>query len=114
MPPKLAAIPDDQPALAESAKRLLAQLAAGEDVRSQLSTELAAALSADDFKDVQSELKDVWPPDSFALVLRKPYGTGVASLYRIRKGEHSLLITYGLGKDGKVALLADSPDQEYR
>ena len=114
MPPKLAAIPDDQPALAESLKKLLAQLAAGEDVRSQLSPELAAALTPDETKDVQSELKDVWPADSLVLVIRKPVGSGIGSVYRIRKGDHARLITYGLDKEGKVALFADSPDQEYQ
>ena len=114
MPPKLAAIPDDQPALAESLKKLLAQLAAGEDVRSQLSAEMAAALTPEETKDVQSELKEVWPADSVVLVIRKPLGNGLGSVYRIRKGDHALLITYGLDKDGKVALFADSPDQEYQ
>jgi hypothetical protein len=114
MPPKLAAIPDDQPALAESAKRLLAQIAAGDDVRSKVSPELAADFTPDEVKDVQLELKNVWPPEAFVLVLRKPYGAGVASLYRISKGDHALLITYGLDKDGKVSLFADSPNQEYR
>ena len=114
MPPKLAAIPDDQPALAESLKKLLAQLAAGEDVRSQLSPELAAALTPDETKDVQSELKDVWPADSLVLVIRRPVGSGIGSVYRIRKGDHARLITYGLDKEGKVALFADSPDQEYQ
>jgi CubicO group peptidase (beta-lactamase class C family) len=113
-PPKLAAIPDDQPALAESLKKLLAQMAAGKDVRSQLSPELAAALTPDETKDVQSELKDVWPPDSLVLVIRKPVGSGIGSVYRIRKGDHALLITYGLDKEGKVVLFANAPDQEYQ
>ena len=114
MPPRLAAIPDDQPALAEGVKRLLRQLAAGEDVRGQLSTDLAADLTPDAIKDLQFELKDVLPPDSIELVIRKPIGSGIASCYRIRKADHAMLITYALDKDGKVALLMDSPDQEYR
>jgi len=114
MPPKLVAIPDNQPALAESLKKLLAQLAAGEDVHAQLSTEMAAALTPDEAKDVQMELKPVWPPDSLELVKRQPFGDSVASAYRIRKGDHALIITYALDKDGKVAIFADSPDQEYQ
>jgi CubicO group peptidase (beta-lactamase class C family) len=114
MPPKLEAIQDDQPALAESMKKLLGKLAAGEDVRSDLSTEMAAALTPDEAKDVQSELKPVWPPDSVVLVKRKQLGDMLGSVYRIRKGDHALLITYGLDKNGKVALFADSPDQEYQ
>lgn len=114
MPPKLAAIPDDQPALAEGLKMLLKQLAAGDDVRSHLSTDLAANMTPDDFKDLQLELKDVLPPDSLVLVIRKPIGSGIASCYRIRKGDHAMLVTYALDKDGKVSLLMDSPDQEYR
>lgn len=114
MPPKLTAIPDDQPALAEQLKRLLAQIVAGEDIRSQLSTELAAAFTPDDFKDLQSELKPAWPPDSLALVKRIQIGDRTISAYRVRKGDNALLVTFELGKDGKVARLGDSPDQEYQ
>jgi CubicO group peptidase (beta-lactamase class C family) len=114
MPPKLTAVPDDQPALAESLKKLLAQMVSGEDVRSQLSPEMAAALTPDEAKDVQSELKAVWPADSLVLVKRQTLGERVISAYRIHKGDNSLLITYELDKDGKVALFADSPDQEYQ
>ncbi len=114
MPPKLTAIPDDQPALAESLKKLLAQIASGEDVRSQLSSEMAAALGPEEIKDLRSELKDVLPSDSVVLVIRKQIGSGVASAYRIRKGDHAILITYGLDKDGKVTLFANAPDQQYQ
>jgi CubicO group peptidase (beta-lactamase class C family) len=114
MPDKLVAIPDDQPALIVGLKKLLAQMAAGEDVRSQLSTEMAAGVTDDDTKDLQSDLKPVWPPDSIVLVKRRPVGDMTGSVYRIRKGDNALLITYGLDKSGKVALFADSPNQEYQ
>jgi CubicO group peptidase (beta-lactamase class C family) len=114
MPAKLTAVPDDQPALLESLKKLLAQMAAGDDVRSQLSAEMAAALTPDDLKDVQAELKPVWPPDSVVLVKRRPVSDMIGSVYRVRKGDNALLITYGLDKNGRVALFADSPDQEYQ
>ena len=55
-----------------------------------------------------------WPSDSLVLVIRKSLGSGIASCYRIRKGDHAMLITYGLNKEGRVALFADSPDQEYQ
>ena len=95
-------------------KKLLAQIAAGDDVRSQLSPELAAALTPDETRDVQSELKDVWPSDSLVLVIRKSLSSGIGSVYRIRKGDHALLITYALDKAGKVTLFANAPDQEYQ
>lgn len=114
MPPKLTAIPDDQPALADSLRKFLAHLQAGEDVHAQLTSEMAAALSPDEASDVQAELKAVWPPDSLELVKRQPFGDSVASAYRIRKGDHALIITYALDKEGKVAIFADSPDQEYQ
>ena len=114
MPPKLTAIPDDQPALAASLKKLLAQLAAGEDVRSQMSTELAADLTPEALKVLRVEMKDVLPPDSLELVIRKTFASGVASCYRIRKGDHALLVTYQLDKAGKISMFRDSPDQEYR
>ncbi len=112
MPPKLSEIPDDQPAIAERLRKLLAQLVAGEDVGSQMSP--AAALTPEEAKDVQSELKQVWPPDSVILVKRKPLSEMVGSVYRIRKGDHAWLITFALDKNGKVAIFADSPDQEYQ
>ncbi len=114
MPAKLTAIQDDQPKLAEQLKKLLAQIVAGEDVRSQLSAEMASALTPDEARDVQSELKPLWPPDSLALVKRIQIGDRTISAYRVRKGDNVLLVTYELGKDGKVALLGDSPDQEYQ
>jgi CubicO group peptidase (beta-lactamase class C family) len=114
MPPKLTAIPDDQPALAVNLKTLLGQLAAGEDLRSQLSTELAAELTPEAVMDLRSEMKDVLPPDSLELVIRKTLASGVASCYRIRKGNHAMLVTYQSDKSGKVSIFMDSPDQEYR
>ena len=80
----------------------------------QKRTGLAAALTPDETKDVQSELKEVWPSDSLVLVIRKPLGSRIASCYRIHKGDHAMLITYGLDKDGKVSLFANAPDQEYQ
>ena len=114
IPEKLTTIPDDQPALAESLKKLLGQIVAGEDIHGQLSADMAAAMSPEDQKDMQSDLKTVWPADSIALVLRKQIGDRTISAYRIRKGDGALLITYELNKDGKVAMLRDSPDQDYR
>ena len=114
MPPKLAAIPDDQPALADSLKKFAAQLVAGEDVHAQLSGEMAAALTPDEAKDVQAELANVWPADSVVLVKRSTMGEMTVSAYRIRKGGNSLLVTYALDKDGKVAIFADYPDREYQ
>jgi len=114
MPPKLVAIPDDQPALADSLKKFLAQLVGGEDVHAQLSSEMAAVLTPDAAKDVQAELEEIWQPDSLVLVKRQPYGDLVASAYRVRKGDHALIITYALDKNGKVAIFGDSPDQEYQ
>ena len=83
-------------------------------MRSQLSAEMAAAFTPDELKEVQSELKEVWPPDSLVLLKRQTVGDMVASAYRVRKGDLALIITFGLDKNGKVALFADSPDQEYQ
>jgi hypothetical protein len=58
--------------------------------------------------------QDVWPSDSVVLVIRNQIGSGIASAYRIRKGDHAVLITYGLDKDGKVSPFADPLDQEYQ
>lgn len=113
-PPKLVAIADNQPGIAESLKKLLAQVAQGQDVRSQLTPELAAALTPDDVKDWQASLAKVWLPDSLELVLRKELNGMTGSSYRIRKKNEAAIITYAIGKDGKVAMLDISPDQQYR
>ncbi len=113
MPPKLAEIPDDQPALVVRLRKLLAQLVAGEDVRNQMSEEMAAGFTPVDAKDAQADLTQVWPPDSLVLVKRKSLGSMLGSVYRIRKGDHAWLISFAVDKEGKVAIFADAPDQEY-
>lgn len=114
LPPKLVAIPDDQPALANNLKKLLTGVMAGEDVHDQLTAETAADFTADDVKELQADLAKVWPADSLVLVRRLSRGDINYSLYRIRKGDQALIITYGVNKDGKVSRLGTSPDQEYQ
>jgi len=94
-------------------RKLLAQLVAGEDVRNQMSEEMAAGFTPVDAKDAQADLAQVWPPDSLVLVKRKSLGSMLGSVYRIRKGDHAWLISFAVDKEGKVAIFADAPDQEY-
>jgi len=114
LPPKLVAIPDDQPALAGNLKALLSKVIAGQDIHDQLTADMSAALTPDDLKDLQADLAKVSPADSLVLVRRLSRGDINYSLFRIRKGDQALIITYGVNKDGKVASLGTSPDQEYQ
>jgi CubicO group peptidase (beta-lactamase class C family) len=115
MPTKLVAIEDKQPELLASLKMLLDQLATGQDVKSQLTPELAARITPESSKTIQSRLAAVLPPDSAVLVSRDELPDGrLRSQYRFSKNGETLLIVYGLDKTGKVASLGFSPDQEYK
>jgi hypothetical protein len=115
MPAKLVAIEDKQPELLASLKMLLDQLATGQDVKSQLTPELAARITPESSKTIQSRLAAVLPPDSTVLVSRDELPDGrLRSQYRFSKNGETLLIVYGLDKTGKVASLGFSPDQEYK
>jgi CubicO group peptidase (beta-lactamase class C family) len=115
MPAKLVAMEDKQPELLASLKTLLNQLATGQDVIGQMTPELAARITPESSKTIQSRLAAVLPPDSAVLVSRDKLPDGrLRSQYRFSKKGQSLLITYGLDKDGKVSLLGFSPDQEYK
>jgi len=114
MPAKLVAIEDKQPELLASLKTLLGQLATGQDVKSQMTPELAARITPESSKTIQSRLAAVLPPDSAVLVSRDELPDGrLRSQYRFSKKGESLLIAYGLDKDGKISLLGFFPDREY-
>ena len=114
LPPKLVAIPDDQPALADNLKGFLSKVMAGSDIHDQLTADMSAALTPDDVKELQADLAKIWPADSLVLVRRVSRGDTTYSLFRVRKSDQALIITYGVKKDGKVASFGTSPDQEYQ
>jgi hypothetical protein len=58
--------------------------------------------------------QDVWPSDSVSVGDTQEDGQRIAFSYRIREGDHAMLLTYGLDTDGKFSLFADASDQEYQ
>jgi CubicO group peptidase (beta-lactamase class C family) len=112
--PKLVAIEDKQPELARRLSALLDQIAAGKDVKDQLSPKLPALLTPDVSEFFVREVKVIWPSDKMTLVFRKESDGVTVSRYRIEKGDETRIVGFGLGADGKVAALRIQPDPDVR
>jgi hypothetical protein len=108
------AIEDKQPELARRLRALLDQIAAGKDVRDQLSPKLAALFTPDVSEYVVRKVKPIWPSDKMTLVSRKESDGITVSRYRIVKGNESRIVRFGLGTDGKVATIGFQPDPDVR
>ena len=112
--PKLVAIEDKQPELARRLGAFLDQIAAGKDVKDQLSPKLAALFTPDVVEYVVREVKPIWPSDNMTLVSRKESDGITVSRYRIVKGNDSRIVRFGLEADGKVATIGFQPDPDVR
>jgi CubicO group peptidase (beta-lactamase class C family) len=116
LPAKLAPIADTQPAIAAALAKLLDQVVAGEDIRPQTTSELAARITPDTSKWVRHSLSMLWPGGTLMLVKRTPSPeiTGRStSVFRLSKGGDAVLISFGLDSNGKVSTLRTSPDRDY-
>ena len=115
LPPKLAAIPDKDPAIAAKAAKLLDQIVASEDIRPQTTAQLAALITPEAAASVRKSLGPVWPGGTLTLVKRDAGGlTGQpVSTFRISKGGNATLVFYGLNADGKIGILGFAPDRQY-
>jgi CubicO group peptidase (beta-lactamase class C family) len=106
--PKLGAIADDQPELAERLKKLLDEIVAGKDIRPETTTDLAAGISPETSKHWQQSLAKLWPGGMLMLVKRDKGADGEpqwVSTYRLTKGSDAQLLAFGVGVDGKIAVL---------
>jgi len=113
VPPKLAAIEDKQPELGRRLASLLDRMAAGKDVRGEVSPELAELLTPEVVaKYVGRKLKLVWPADSQTLVSRTVKDGVTVSEYRLVKKNESRIVSFGLGADGKVAVIGFEADPD--
>jgi CubicO group peptidase (beta-lactamase class C family) len=102
-PPKTLAIEDKQPQLAARLGAFLDQIAAGIDVRAQLTPEVAAFLTPEVTSSLVRTAKLIWPSDSRSLVYRSE-GNGITlSSYRIGRNKETRIVIFGLAQDGKVA-----------
>jgi CubicO group peptidase (beta-lactamase class C family) len=114
--PKLGAIADNQPELAERLKKLLDEIVAGKDIRPQTTPQLAADITPDVAKDMQRSLGKLWPGGTPRLVKRDKGTEGEPqwiSTYRLTKGSDAMLLKFGLGTDGKIAIFRWFPNREY-
>jgi CubicO group peptidase (beta-lactamase class C family) len=115
--PKLEAVSDDQPKVAERLKDLLDEIVAGKDIRAEATQQLAAAITPDTSKRWQQSLSKLWPGGALTLVKRDKGTEGESqwvSTYRLSKGGDAMLLAFGLGADGKIAILHLSPNREYQ
>jgi CubicO group peptidase (beta-lactamase class C family) len=111
---KLVAIEDKQPELARRLGTLLDQMAAGKDVKDELSPKLAALLTPEVEENIKREVRLIWPSETLTLVSRKESDGAIVSRYRIVKDNESRVVRFGLGADGKVATMGIQPDPDVR
>jgi CubicO group peptidase (beta-lactamase class C family) len=112
--PKLVAIEDKKPELSRRLGALLDQIAAGKDVRDQLTPELASELTPERASSLARTLKLIWPSQSQYLVSRKESDGATISAYRLSKNSESRLIVFGLSPDGKVSTFEIRLDPDLR
>ncbi len=120
LPAKFTAISDTQPAVAASLARVLDQLAKGEDIRTQATSERAARITPETRKWVQQRLATLWPGGTLTLVKRvtppdpaPDPAVRAYSLYRLHKGDDAALVSFGFDANGKISILDFQTDREY-
>jgi CubicO group peptidase (beta-lactamase class C family) len=115
--PRLAAIADDRPEIAEGLGKILDKIVAGEDIRPETAPELAALITPEATKGAAQRLSKLWPGGTLLLVHRErqpgPDEQWV-STYRLSKGSDAMLVVFGVGADGKIAVLGLRPDRAYQ
>ena len=115
MPAKLAAIPDNDPAIATRVAKLLDQIVAGDDIRPQTSAQLSALITPEMSARVKTMLSALWPGGTMTLVKRDADSKGQpVSTFRVSKGSDAKLVIYGLDLDGKIGTLGFAPDRDYQ
>jgi CubicO group peptidase (beta-lactamase class C family) len=115
LPPKLATIADTQPALTAALGKLLDQLEAGQDAPAQTADGTATRIVPDS-KWVRNRLANLWPGGTLAVVKRMPAPNPTdqsTSVFRLHKGEDSVLIFINSAADGRISSLRTAPDREY-
>ena len=108
--PKLEAVADDHPELAQRLRKFLDEIVAGTDVRSEVTPQLAARMTPEAMKGAQHALAKLWPGGTIVLVRKSPD----VRWYRLSKGSEVALVVFGLGADGKIATFTRLPNREYQ
>jgi CubicO group peptidase (beta-lactamase class C family) len=118
LPPKLSAIDDAQPAIALSLRSILDRIAAGQDIRGQVTPEFAKIMTPAAVSSVQEFVTPLWPGGTLTLLRRIPAPADpthrTLSFFRLTKGDRAAIITYSLTPEGIVASLGFQPDREYQ
>jgi CubicO group peptidase (beta-lactamase class C family) len=117
LPPRLTAIDDTQPEIAQSLRPILDRVAAGQDIRDLVTPRLAQFLTPEATSGVKATLSPVWPGGTLTLVRRVPAPAGSAngpiSTFRVTKGDRAILVAVAFTADGKVGALSFQPDRDY-
>jgi CubicO group peptidase (beta-lactamase class C family) len=115
--PKLEAIPDEQPELAVRLKKLIDDVVAGADIRSEATPQLAAHLTPETAKHLRQSLAKLWPGGTLTLVRRDKGAQDEppwVSTYRLSKGADATLVVFGPDAGGKISLFVLVPNREYQ
>jgi CubicO group peptidase (beta-lactamase class C family) len=113
VPPKMTAIEDKQPQLTVLLSAFLDRIAAGRDVKDQVTPELAAFLTSEYSGFLQQTVRLIWPSDSRSLVTRTEGNGLTVSGYRVGNKE-TRIVYFGLAQDGKVAAFWIQTDPDVR
>jgi len=115
LPAKLRPIPDTEPTLTAALEKLLDQLAAGQDVTSQVAGAIAPRVIPDG-ESVRHRFANLWPGGTLALVKRMP-GPNPSdepiAIYRLSKGGDAVLIFVDLISGSRISSVRTTPDREY-
>jgi CubicO group peptidase (beta-lactamase class C family) len=112
--PKLEAIEDKRPELARQLSAVLEQVASGRDIKEQLSPKLLKVWTPELVERVTGRVKAVWPSEALTLVSRKENEGLTMSRYRIRNGNETRLVIFGLAADGKIDTFWVEADPDVR
>jgi len=117
LPPKLTAIADARPEIAQALRAVLDRVAAGQSIADEATPQFAKIVTPEAIARTRSTVSPLWPGGTLILVRRIPASEDpanrVVSMFRLTKGDRSILIVFGLAPDGKIAGLGFQPDREY-
>jgi len=117
MPARLTAIADNKPEIAAALAKMLDKLAAGVDIRPQVTVEALKFLAPETEAAVKKMLEPLWPGGTLALVEREPVPDApgqLGSTFRLKKGSDAKLVYFVLNAEGKIADVEISGDREYQ
>ncbi|MBV8154115.1 MAG: beta-lactamase family protein [Candidatus Eremiobacteraeota bacterium] len=116
LPQRLAKIDDHQPSIERSLVGVLDAIQSGTPLDARAGAEFNG-FTQGDAAQLRRQLAPLWPGGSLTLVARAPSADDsslLLSQFRLRKGTHAMLVTFGLDAAGKVQSLLFEPDRAYR